>query len=102
MLRLAGVTLMVATRCCTTIWAVSAVPPASVATTLVVPLALAVTRPAAPTLAVLVVGVGPKGGGPAAPAPPLVSGAAPVSGEPARPAAVTVSSCAPEAPSVQL
>src|SRR5512143_1820998 len=51
MLRVAGVTLTDATRCCTTICAESFVPPDSVATTHVEPFATDVTRPAVLTVA---------------------------------------------------
>src|SRR3970282_3023116 len=51
MLRTPGVTLIVASRCCTTMRDESFVPPASVTTTYVVPLVIAVTRPAAETVA---------------------------------------------------
>ena len=51
MLRPEGVTFTVATRCCTTIWAESFEPPASVATTHVPPFVAAVTRPDVLTVA---------------------------------------------------
>ena len=128
----AGLTLIVAIRCCTTIRDESLVPPASVATMYAAPLATAVTRPLVLTVAADVLRLShvqlPATTLPAASRPVTVSGRVPVmevivstcgetvvearapaprlavtaSGEPDRPLEVTDSACAPDAPNVHV
>ena len=126
-LREPGVTLIVARRCWTTMREESRVPPASLATTQLVPSATAVTRPAASTVATagvretqvktpgttalaasravatsvrappIAVSVSKAGATVVDATPPPALLASTVIGEPVRPVAVTVIDCAPTA-----